>query len=756
VALLCAPWLAATQAAVDWPAYGRDAGGSRYSPARQITRDNVAGLEVVWVYRTGDYLFGDHLIKSESTPIVVDGTLYVSTPFGRVIALAPETGVERWSYDPRIDLNGDYGDFANRGVAAWLDRRAPVGATCRRRIFVAPIDARLIALDAVTGKPCDGFGTAGQVELNRDLLHAPAYRGEYEVTSPPAVAGDVVIIGSAIADNQRVDAPSGTVRAFDVRSGVLLWSWDPIPRAPGLAGYETWKPPAAERTGAANAWSVMSVDTALGLVFVPVGSASPDFYGGERLGRNLYANSLVALRASDGHIVWHFQAVHHDLWDYDVPAQPTLVTLRRGGGTIPAVVQQTKMGFLYVLDRRTGAPLFPVEERAVPPSDVPGEQAWPTQPFPTAPLPLEPSTFTADSAWGPTPAGRDGCRAQLGGARAEGVFTPPSVRGTIIYPGNIGGGNWSGVAVDPVRGLLVTPINRFATLVTLVPRDSLAAARRAHPGVEISDQRGTAYGMMRQWPRGPSGAPCTPPPWGQLVAMNLATGAERWRVPLGAIPGLAQVPGSSAWGSINLGGAIVTAGGLVFIAATLDQRLRAFDIETGQVLWETPLPAGGHALPMTYQLSDTGRQYVVISAGGYAQLGTTLGDYLIAFALPRPGATPVPPVPAALTGTYTGELIPERRRMVATLTLLEDSGGAVTGTLTTHDPAITGTLTGTRTAGTLTYAIAFIFPAQSCSGTIEGTAELANAGRLLVGGLRVSGACSGADPDFGTLAVRRP
>jgi hypothetical protein len=262
--------------------------------------------------------------------------------------------------------------------------------------------------------------------------------------------------------------------------------------------------------------------------------------------------------------------------------------------------------------------------------------------------------------------------------------------------------------------------------------------------------------MMRQWPRGPDGAPCTPPPWGQLVAVNLATGAERWRVPLGAIPALAQVPGSTAWGSINLGGGIVTAGGLVFIAATLDQQLRAFDIETGKELWKAALPAGGHALPMTYQLSDTGRQYVVISAGGYAQLGTALGDYLIAFALPRPGATPAPPPSASFTGTYTGELIPERRRIPATLTLLEDSVGAVTGTLTTHDPAITGTITGTRAAGALTYSIAFTYPTQLCSGTVEGTAELANEGRLLVGGLRVSGGCSGAESDFGTLAVRRP
>src|SRR5205807_5756626 len=292
----------------------------------------------------------------------------VSTPLGTVIALDAATGVERWQSDQRVDFAADYGDFANRGVSTWLDAARPAGATCRRTIFLATVDARLIALDAATGRRCDAFGEHGVVDLARDLRHQPAYRGEYGVTSPPIAVGGLVIVGSAVADNQRVDAPEGTVRAFDARTGAPRWSFDP-------------QPPAS-RTGAANAWSVFTADTALGLVYVPIGSASPDFFGGARLGKDLFANSVVALRIATGEVVWSFQVVHHDLWDYDVPAQPSLFTLRRGGSALPAVAVGTKMGHLFILDRRTGAPLFPVEERAVPGSDVPGEAAWPTQPFP--------------------------------------------------------------------------------------------------------------------------------------------------------------------------------------------------------------------------------------------------------------------------------------------------------------------------------------------------------------------------------------
>ncbi|MBI4421925.1 MAG: pyrroloquinoline quinone-dependent dehydrogenase, partial [Gemmatimonadetes bacterium] len=621
-------------AVADWPAYGRDPGGTRYSPAAQITRDNVARLQVAWIYRTGDYAIGEGPTRFEATPLLVDGTLYVATPFGRVIALDPRTGEERWAYDGRVDLSGHYGDFATRGVSTWLDHQRRPGEACRRRIFLATIDARLVALDAATGRPCRDFGTNGQVDLKTDLVNPPFELGEYQVTSPAAVLHDLVIVGSSIGDNNRADAPSGVVRAFDARTGRQRWAWDPIPRRPGLPGFDTWRGRSAERTGAANAWSVISVDAERDLVFVPVGSASPDFYGGERLGQNLYANSVVALRGSTGQVVWHFQAVHHDIWDYDVPAQPVLFTVRRDGREIAAVVQATKMGHLYILSRQTGEPLYPVEERAVPGSDVPGEEAWPTQPFPAVPKPLVPQTLTAADAWGATPQDRDWCRATLASLRSDGIFTPPSLRGSVLFPGNIGGSHWGGVSVDPVRGIAVTPTNRLATVVRLVPRAAFDSARRASPGWQATPQRGTPYGMMRQALRAPSGLPCNAPPWGALVALDLATGAVKWEAPLGAMAPAAD----SGWGAINLGGAMITAGGLVFVGATPDQHLRAFDVETGRELWKAALPAAANALPMTYQLSDTGRQFVVVAAGGREPLWKQ-GDHVVAFALPRDGTT---------------------------------------------------------------------------------------------------------------------
>ncbi len=735
----------------DWPAYGRDAGGTRYSPAVQITRDNVARLEIAWVYRTGDYAIGEGVTRFEATPLLVDGTLYVSTPFGRVIALDPETGTERWSYDPRVDLTARFGDFANRGVATWLDPAAAPAAPCRRRIFVAPIDARLIALDAGTGRPCASFGRGGEIDLERDLLNPPFEPGEYAITSPPAVLRDLVIVGSSIGDNNRADTPSGVVRAFDARTGRQRWAWDPIPRRPEHPGHETWAGRSAERTGAANVWSVISVDSARDLVFLPVGSAAPDFYGGERRGRNLFANSVVALRGETGEMVWHFQAVHHDLWDYDLPAQPVLVTLRRDGRDVPAVVQATKMGHLFVLHRETGEPIFPVEELPVPASDVPGEEAWPTQPFPVLPEPLVPQRLKPADAWGVTMAEREWCRATLAGLRSEGVFTPPSLAGTVLFPGNIGGSHWGGAAVDPVRGLAVTPTNRLATVVRLVPRGHFDSARRASPGWQATPQRGTPYGMLRRPLRAPSGLPCNPPPWGALTAVDLATGGVKWEVPLGTMTGLAEVPGSERWGAVNFGGAMITAGGLVFVAATPDQALRAFDVETGRELWRASLPAGGVALPMTYQLSDTARQYVVIAAGGREPLWK-LGDYVVAFAIPRPrtvtGTLPF------FDGTWSGEMIVERNRWPVTLDLRVE-GGTASGTLGATPPGISGGLTGTLAGNRLSYRVPFSYPERRCDGVIQGTAELANNGRLLVGELGISGACSGNEPEVGTLAVRR-
>jgi quinoprotein glucose dehydrogenase len=616
----------------EWPAYGRDPGGSRYSPLKQIDRSTVRNLKVAWTYRTGASALKGRSVNNaafEATPILVDGILYLSTPFNRVIALDPAKGTERWSYDPKVDLSHGYSEVTSRGVSSWADKK-----TGKRRIYVATIDARLIALDAATGEVCRDFGQAGQVDLTRDVKLVG--QGDYQVTSPPAVIGDMIVVGSSIGDNRGVELERGVVRAYDARTGKLHWSWDPIPNQPEDPARKTWMGESASRTGAANAWSIISADPERGLIFVPTGSPSPDFYGGERKGNNEYANSVVALRAATGKIVWHFQVVHHDLWDYDLASQPMLITVKRGGRNIPAVAVGTKIGHLFVLNRDTGKPLFPVEERAVPPSDVPGEEASATQPFPALPKALVPQKLTEDDAWGLTPADREACRKLIAGARSEGLFTPPSLQGTIVFPGNVGGMNWSGMSYEPNRGLLIANTNRIATLVKLIPRDEYIKIRSSGEGNrmkgEFGRQTGTPYAMYREHLRGSSGAPCNPPPWGALTAVDLATGAVRWEVPLGTIAQLGMFPKSSEWGSLNLGGSMVTAGGLVFIAAAMDTYLRAFDIETGKEIWKVELPASAQAAPMSYQVS--GKQYLVICAGGHGKLGTKMGDYVVAFALP--------------------------------------------------------------------------------------------------------------------------
>lgn len=393
---------------VEWESYGRDPGGSRYSPLNQINRDTVGRLEVAWVYRTGDFADGsDERPKTafESTPIVVDGTLYVSTIYGRVIALDPATGQERWNFNPQVDQSVHRSEVGNRGVATWVDADLPDDDPARRRIFVATIDARLIALDAATGKKCSDFGDHGGIDLTRgvELGDQAVDKQDYGVTSAPAILGDLVIVGSAIGDNRAVTVERGLVRAFDVRRGELRWFFDPIPREAADPAQATWENDSATRTGASNVWAPISVDPERELVFVPTSSPSPDYYGGDRPGKNEYSNSVVALRGATGEVAWHYQIVHHDLWDYDLPAQPTLITVRKDGRDIPAVAQATKMGFLFLLDRETGEPIYPVEECAVPKSDVPGEQRWPTQRFPTGPPPLATATATPDDAWGVTP-----------------------------------------------------------------------------------------------------------------------------------------------------------------------------------------------------------------------------------------------------------------------------------------------------------------------------------------------------------------
>jgi quinoprotein glucose dehydrogenase len=594
---------------VGWPFYGNDAGGTRYSAARQIDRTNVAHLQLAWTYRTGALDQKTELTRKatfEATPILVENKLFLSTPYNHVIALDALDGRKLWEYDPRVNLSIEYSEVSSRGVSAWRDSGAKPGQACRLRIFEGTLDGRLVALDGDTGKPCLDFGAKGEVDLTTDAATATEWIGGYQVTSAPAIAGDLVITGSSIADNWKVDSGRGVVRAFDARTGQLRWSWNPTP----------WAERTEPRTGAGNAWSTLSVDAKRDLVFIPTGSSAPDYFGGIRKGDNKWANSVVALRASSGKFVWGFQVVHHDLWDYDVASQPTLFTWKDG---TPAIVINTKMGHVFVLNRLTGAPLLPVEERPVPQSDIPGEQSWPTQPFST--ISLVPEQLSANDSW---------CQDKIKGSRWDGMFTPPSFQGSIAFPGNVGGVNWGSAAYDPVHHIMIANTNRLMAWVKLIPRDQFAAENDKPQDNriygEFGVEKGAPYALYRTFLFAPNKLPCNPSPWGTTEAVDLYTGKHVWDVPLGTL-----IVGKQT-GAINLGGPIITGGGLVFTAAAMDLYFHAFDSETGKELWKYPLPAGGQATPMTYTLH--GKQYIVLAAGGHGKLGTKPGDYVLAFALP--------------------------------------------------------------------------------------------------------------------------
>jgi quinoprotein glucose dehydrogenase len=613
-----------------WPRWGGDPDGARFSPLRQITPENVAWLERAWIYRTGDLPdAAAPKLAFQATPVLDDATLYLCTPRNRIVALDAETGAERWVFDARPDIRGTWTPTC-RGVALWRDPAAAPGAPCARRVFAGTMDARLLALDAGNGRACAGFGRDGAVDLRAGL--GDVAPGEYYVTSPPTPIGDVVAVGALVGDNRRVDGPGGVVRGFDARSGALRWAFDPVP--PGTPPL----PPAPDGSprfhrGTPNAWAPFAADPARGLLFVPFGGPSPDFFGGHRRGFDHYGSALVALDGRTGGVVWSFQTVHHDLWDYDVGSQPTLLELERDGARVPALVQPTKLGHVFVLHRETGEPLFPVEERPVPAGDVPGEQYAPTQPVPTFPPPLHPHRLAPEDAFGFTPWDRGRCRRRLEALRNDGLFTPPSLQGSLQYPGTPGGANWGGAAYDPERRLLILNQSRIAMTHRLVPRAEAGGGARGYY-MGVSPQAGTPYAVAQDVPVSPFGVPCSPPPWGTLLAVDFASREVRWEVPFGTTRDMTPLPIGLPLGLPSMGGPLATASGLVFIGAALDDYLRAYASETGEELWRARLPAGGQANPISYRLRPHGRQFVVIAAGGHGTLGTTQGDWVLAFALP--------------------------------------------------------------------------------------------------------------------------
>jgi quinoprotein glucose dehydrogenase len=612
---------------LDWPFYGADAGGSRYTPAAQITPDNVGRLTQAWAFSTGDVASKGEALRHasfEATPLMAGGRVYVCSPFNAVFALNPGTGRKLWGYDPKIDPAIRYpNDDTCRGVAYWKSPTPTPGGPrpCDERVVFNTNDRRLIALDAATGRGCPGFGEDGVVQVAPEVqLHRAR---EMQITSPPVIGRGVIVVGSSIDDNQRVQEVSGKVRAFDLFTGKLKWSFDPLSSAPP-----------GTVAGAANVWAPMSVDEARGLVFLPTTSPSPDFWGGKRPGDNGDADAVVAVELATGKRVWAFKTVHHDVWDYDNPAQPTLAMVAFRGALRPAVLQPTKQGLLFTLDRDTGAPIIPVQERPVPQGAAPEDAVSPTQPFPVLPRPLSPNHLRPEDAWGITPWEKDACRRKIAAARSEGLYTPPSTQGTILYPFTGGGTNWGGLAFDPARQVVYVNTSSLAHLVTLIPAEKVKAAKAAEPDVEISAQEGAPFGMRREVLRSPLGLPCNPPPWGQLHAIDMKTGEVLWSRPFGTTEALA--PGSQFilrnTGAPNFGGPMATATGLVFIGATVDNYLRAFDGKTGKELWRGRLPGGGQATPMSYVWR--GRQYVLISAGGHGKSGTRKSDQLVAFALP--------------------------------------------------------------------------------------------------------------------------
>lgn len=606
----CVVHAAGVDAAVagEWPNYGRDPGGTRYSSLDQIDTGNVATLERAWTFRTGDIAKeGAHY--AECTPLMVDGVVYVITPFSRLIAIDAVSGEERWRFSPDPPLDHKEtgaGGLASRGVAYWE-------AGEKRRIFLPVRDGRIYSIDVNTHEPDPDFGDGGLINL-RDGL--PEDGDFLFLSSPPALYKHVLVQPYGINDTSSRRLAYVPLRAFDAHTGDPLWTFDTIPQ-PGQFGHETWEGDSWKDRAGCNPWAPISVDDERGIFYVPIGAPNPDKYGGDRPGDNLFSNAIVALDAMTGDRLWHFQTVHHDIWDYDLAALPTLVDLQKDGENIPAVAVIGKTGFVYVFNRVTGEPVFPIEERPVPASNFPGEQASPTQPFPTKPPAFVRQRMTKDDLSQIDPKSYQDFLKTFEPLRSEGIFTPPSIDGTIVCPGQHGGGNWSGAAVSP-EGMLYIAATELP-YISHVRKGGGPFGATPNAGVFRDAQ----------------GFPAIKPPWGTLNKIDLVRGEILWQRPLGEFPEL-TTPGRGIppTGQPNFGGATVTAGGLVFASGTNDAKLRAFDARTGDILYETQLEAGAHGAPISY-LGRDGRQYIAVFAGGGGKYRSPIGDYVIAFALPR-------------------------------------------------------------------------------------------------------------------------